>query len=49
LGKLKEFLKKAKFGDEEHGIQECVDKDLAAASQSLLVAIGFQKKVLICL
>lgn len=49
LDDLQNWLAKAKFGEEKHGVRECAEKELPKASQRLLVAAGFQKKVYRCL
>jgi hypothetical protein len=47
--KLREWLAEAKFGQEKHGVKECIDEDLPKAVQPLLNAAGFQDKVLDCI
>jgi len=46
---LREFLAKAKFGEDKHGVQQCTDKDLPKAVEPFLNAAGFQNKVLGCI
>lgn len=48
LEDLGKWLAKAKFSTDDKGVQLCADDGLPKASQQLLIATGFEDKVVKC-